>query len=295
MNILIFGASGFIGQHLAMALSEHQLTLVSRKSARIQALANQLPHATIQTWDTLADIPLDHIDIVINLCGKSLLGIWTDAFKDELLNSRVTPLNTIATLFGQHNKPPHIICASGVGIYGHQPDNDHLFKESDHAVHPSFLSSLANTCESTLPDNHQKHTCYLRLGAVLDLSGGSLPLMCFPHYFGLGAILGKGTQPFSWVSLSDVIQAFLFAIDQRLTGAYNIVTPIKTTQQDFQKGLAKAMRRPCFIKIPEGIAKHFGQMYQELVLSGQQVSSEKIQQLGFQFKMTEIKGLIRKT
>ena len=293
MNIMILGASGFIGRNLTAKLTaNHQLFLVSRKLERLQKLQIAHPEISTITWDQLQNSPdlLKTVDVVINLCGQSILGLWTKSYQKKLFDSRIKPLQVLNELLLKINHKPHIISTSGVGAYGYQlpEEYQHAFIESDQAKHTSLLSDIAQQAENTLSNNLQSNTCYLRLGVVLSPKGGSFPLMKVPHYFGLGMITGNGQQPFSWVSLIDVINSIKHAIEYQLTGIYNIVSPQYETNETFNRELAQSLSRPLFLKLPICVARLFGKMFMTTIIQGQHVSSQKIQDKGFQFSCLKV-------
>lgn len=297
MNIMILGASGFIGQHLTGALVDHhQLHLVTRQLSRLKKLHAKHPKVTPLTWEQLHSNPelLKKMDVIINLCGQSILGIWTKSYQNKLFSSRTQPLVALDSLLHKIDHTPHIISISGVGAYGYQLPEEYqnALIESDQVKHPSLLSDIAQQAEGTLSVSLQQNTCYLRLGVVLSSKGGSFPLMKIPHYFGLGMITGDGQQPFSWVSLNDVIRSIKHVIEHQLTGVYNMVSPQFETNKSFNQELAQSLSRPLFLRLPIGVARLFGKMFTTTIIQGQHVSSQKIQDTGFQFsclKVTDIK------
>lgn len=298
MNILVTGATGFIGKHLVSKIhAKHQLTLVSRNMNKLQKLQSLAPNAELISWDQLDKNPeiLAEIDTIIHLCGQSIFGIWTKRFIQKLYKSRIEPLRKLQAYCTKLSHSPNIICASGVGYYGCQLDcqNPPLLEESPIQT-PSILSDVAVACENALSNTLQKKACYLRFGVVLDTSGGSLPLMMLPHYLGLGTVVGSGEQPLSWVSLKDAVHAIIFAIDHQLAGPYNIVTPEVYTNKRFNKELAFAMQRPCLLKLPTFIARLLGKMFYHTILTGQLASSEKIAKKGFSFEQPTVHDVIIK-
>ena len=293
MTIMILGASGFIGTNLTAYLAlNHPLILVSRNPNKLKAL----PNTQIIGWHELEEDPtiLKNVEVIINLCGQSILGIWTKSYQKKLLDSRIMPLKTLNRLLNQVAHKPYIICASGVGAYGYQTKEayQNSFREEDLPKHPTILSNIAKDVESTLDSDLQAKTCYLRFGVVLSTKGGSLPLMKIPHYFGMGMIVGDGNQPFSWVSLIDVLGIIEHAIEKHLLGKFNVTAPIADTNRTFNQSLAKAMHRPLWLRLPKFIAMLMGKMFIETILQGQRVSSEKIQNTGYTFKTKHASELI---
>ena len=78
MKIALFGASGFIGNHLKreLRINDHDLTICSRKGFS----------------ESDSDFIANYIsgqDIVINLAGAPLLSRWSETYKQELYDSRI--------------------------------------------------------------------------------------------------------------------------------------------------------------------------------------------------------------
>jgi NAD dependent epimerase/dehydratase family enzyme len=68
-----------------------------------------------------------------------------------------------------------------------------------------------------------------------------------------------------------------------LSGPVNAVAS-HNTFSEFANSLAKSLNQPCFFKTPAMLAKLlFGQMGEELILSGQKVCSFKLNECGFNF------------
>ncbi|MDP1573772.1 MAG: TIGR01777 family oxidoreductase [Coxiellaceae bacterium] len=301
MNILITGATGMIGQALVSHLSkQHQLTLLGRTHEKITQLFSN--RYAILTWDDLnshSEDQLKNIDIIVNLAGENIgEKRWSYDQKQKILNSRVTATKAISELCASLGEnAPRILNAGGVGIYGFSkesdPANTYFTEKSTISMNPDcFLTTVGNAWENALSfaEKNNVKTVKMRFGVVLSNQGGALQKMLPAFRFGLGAVLGNGKQPFSWVVLDDLVRAIDFIISKPdITGAVNIVSPGVTTQGDFAKSLARSLHRPCFLRMPESIVRLlFGEMGNELLLKGQRVKSEQLLQMGFQFQYTQI-------
>ena len=106
-----------------------------------------------------------------------------------------------------------------------------------------------------------------------------------PARFGMSALLGTGQQPISWISSVDVINAIVFLLAHpAITGPVNLVAPEVVTQQYFSRTLATVLKRPALLRMPAWMVRLlFGQMGEELLLSGQAVLSEQLLNQQFQF------------
>ena len=92
MNILLTGATGFIGQKLGQKLvSEgHTLKVLTRnKSRALKKLYFPADFVEIDLMtEELPEIEFKNIDAVIHLLGESVDGRWTNIKKKLILDSR---------------------------------------------------------------------------------------------------------------------------------------------------------------------------------------------------------------
>lgn len=90
MNILIAGASGFIGHALFRSLKiDHHITALGRSKTKLQrAYSNAV---TCCTWDELPQLDAKQFDAIINLCGFNIAASrWSNAIKKQVVDSRVS-------------------------------------------------------------------------------------------------------------------------------------------------------------------------------------------------------------
>lgn len=67
---------------------------------------------------------------------------------------------------------------------------------------------------------------FLRTGIVLNKSGGALSKMLTPFRLGIGGRIGSGKQQMSWLSLSDPVSMYVFAVEnKKVSGTLNAVSP----------------------------------------------------------------------
>ena len=296
MNILVAGASGFIGQKLVEALqADHHVSVLGRDLAK---LARDFPkNISSLSWDKLSDYNASNYDVVINLCGYNISASrWNADIKEKIISSRVSTTNTLIDWIIKHNAKPHFICANAVGIYGLQENGNKTELDEDSPIdfeHPhDFMSSIGVRWEQALQPaiDYGLQVTTTRFGIVLDKNQGILKKLTPSFYLGMGAVIGDGKQIMSWVHIDDVVGALLFLIHKpELTGAFNLTAPHPISQAEFARSLASAMHRPLFLTLPDfAIRMLFGEMGECLLLKGQRVVPKRLLQLGYQFQYPDL-------
>ncbi len=303
-KVMITGASGLIGKNLVTHLkSKFELVLVGRdKNKLIKMFSNEF---SCVSWHELDLGHFENLYAVINLAGANVgEKKWTQTQKQTIIQSRVSSTETIVNFCLKAQNPPKILNASAIGIYG-LPENTQskdtiIFDESSSLPNPpqDFLAKVGYEWENALQSAQEKGLIVikLRFGVVLSNKGGALAKMLPAFKMGLGSVIGTGKQPFSWVSLTDVINAIDFLLnDTGAQGAYNIVAPQIINQKTFARQLSSALNRPCLLKLPEFMVKFlFSQMGEELLLKGQKVSAKRLQSAGFNFEDKTFEDFLQK-
>ena len=293
MRILISGASGLLGTALTRALkpSGHQCVALVRREARGDEVQ----------WDPeqpLDPAKLSGCDAVVHLAGKNIAGRWTEKFKREVLESRVSGTRTLATAaaesFRRTGQPRVFVSASGVGYYGDR--GDELLTEQSSAG-SGFLADVSKQWENaTAPASEAgvRVVC-LRIGVVLARDGGALKPMLLPFKLGAGGRIGNGQQYWSWIALDDVIGAMLLALENAsLSGPVNIVAPSAVRNEEFVRALGRALHRPTIFPLPELVVRTLlGEMGQELLLTSARAVPQKLQQAGYRFRYDQLDAALR--
>lgn len=268
-RIGITGASGFLGT----ALTKH----LTAQDKEVIALPRALPKNSSD---------LENFDAVINLAGEGLFKKrWSTAQKQALYESRVHTTKAYCEAFANARHPPKVILsASAVGYYGDRGD-EKLTEHSKHGL--GVLSEIARAWEDATLAASQRgiRVCQMRLGVVLDKSGGALKNMLPAFRLGVGAILGNGKQFFPWIALADVIGIIDFLLSHtELEGPFNIVSPNALTNEQFSKALASALSRPCLLKVPTWALKlMLGEAADETFLNSTNAYPLRLLHHGYEF------------
>lgn len=307
MHIIIAGGTGFIGTAMTRFWLHqgHDITLLTR--SKRQAI---LPRSVrLLTWDEFNRDPesiLSHSQILLNLCGANIGDKrWTAARKKELLNSRLIPTHQCAIACSHLGKDgPRLINANAMGIYGPALNGYiGLPKPCDEFTslpNPpnTFSSDLCQQWQAALQPAEIANVTVitLRFAPILDPSGGILAKLLPMSRWGLGSIIGSGSQVMSWVTLEDTVAAIDFLATQTgATGPYNIVAPRAVTQAEFAESLSKAVHSHARLRLPEiAVRWLFGQMGKELLLEGQHVIPSRLLELGFEFKDPQLEPALKK-
>jgi len=286
-----------IGQALSRGLLDlnHQIYLLGRDRSKL--IKKFGADFKIMTWDELSQNQnlLAPIDLIINLSGENIgEKRWSEKQKEKIIKSRVDSTLLLAK-FCADNKI-RLLNASAIGIYEGENIHDESAKISNRPS--TFLSQVAKAWEKALEpaETAGVSVTKMRFAVVLSDQGGALAKMLPAFRLGLGGTLGSGKQLFSWISLHDLVRAIIFLIDHpEITGPVNMVAPEVIAQKVFAETLARVIKRPCFLKIPAWVLKmQFGEMAEELLLSGISVKSKRLDQHGFIFEDKELKTALER-
>lgn len=306
MNILIAGASGFIGKQLVNKLSkDNKLTVLGRDAKKLRDTFST--DINILTWNELATSNPKEFALIINLSGSNIGDRrWNSKIKKELIESRTNSNHQLITWLMDNNAKPRLFCANAVGIYGAHEEDKLTFTEE--SIIPEdfgkitnkpndFLQNIGTQWQNSLQpaiDNGLKVTT-LRFGVVLKRGEGMLKKIELPYRLGLGSVLGTGNQILSWVYYKDLINAIEFLMKhEEVIGPVNITSPKPISQQEFAQILSKTLNRPLLFKTPKFVVKLlFGEMGTELLLKGQRVLPKRLEELGFKFYYANIADALR--
>jgi uncharacterized protein (TIGR01777 family) len=301
MNILIAGASGFIGKQLVNHLApEHKITVIGRNIKKLRQLFTT--DINILTWDKLSTYNPNELHLIINLSGSNIGDKrWNLKVKKDLIESRTNSNQQLIKWLINNDAKPRLFCANAVGIYGaHATDKLTFTEESqipDNSESNDFLQNIAINWQNSLHpaiENGLKVTT-LRFGVVLKRGEGMLKKLQLPFSLGLGSIFGNGKQVLSWVYYKDLINAIDFLIkNEEIVGPVNITSPNPISQQEFAQIFSNILSRPLFFKTPKFIVNLlFGEMGRELLLKGQRVLPKRLEELGFKFSYPNIESALK--
>ncbi len=299
MQYLIFGGTGFLGQHLGQKISSDnpntKIIVVSRKPSQYKGYLSY--PCEIVSLDRFLEKPASIIDRpthVINLSGAGVMDKrWNSSYKQILRNSRIDFSKKI--IEATESISQYILSwvqASGIGYYG----NVSKKVTENSPAGKSFLAQLSVEWEDTLNTLPRTIPCsaIIRLGMVLGRSGGPFPILADVYHLGLGAKFGSGKQHLAWIHIQDAVDLFLHASKQnKRNQVYNGCSPESTLQKDFHLEMTKASGRINPTILPKFIARIVMGENAELVYSGQNAQPENAVSSGFKFTHTKISNTLK--
>lgn len=295
-NILIAGGTGLVGNRLSYLLTQkgYQVSHLSRQ-------ANPQAVYPAYRWDLddffIDETALQNADHLINLAGAGIADKrWTDARKRLIIDSRVKGNELIGQKITQFPNIKSYVSASAIGYYGDRSGKKRL-SESAPPGDDGFLSESVRLWEQSIEQVVATgiRTVVIRIGIVLSTKGGALEKLLLPFNVRLGTYFGDGQQVYSWIHIDDLCRQFIRAIEEEtMNGIYNGVAPNPVTNKVFTEVTAHALDKPSLILPAPAFAMRLamGEMA-DVVLSGSNVSSEKIEAEGFSFEFPNLEGAVR--
>ncbi len=170
MRVLLLGASGFVGNHLALALRERGEVVTS---------------ASLRDPGTAAKVAAG-CDAIVNLAGESLSQRWTPNVKRRIEESRIeAPRRFLQALAELDHRCAVYVSASAVGYYG--TSETETFVESS----PPGDDFLASVCKGWEREAQRAaglgmRVAIVRTGIALGTDGGALAKILPPFRVGHG-------------------------------------------------------------------------------------------------------------
>lgn len=290
-RILLSGASGMIGSTMVRTLVQRQIPFCKLVRQPPSGGNIDIP------WSPMAHNPisqpalLEGFTAAIHLSGANISGqSWTQNYRHELVVSRVRTTRALAEILaGLKEKPKVLLCASAVGYYGNRGD-EVLTEDSGHGR--GFLADLCRDWERATEAAEMAgiRVVHLRLGVVLGPDGGIIGKLKPIFRWGLGGRLGSGRQWMSWISLSDVVSAMFFLMENpSISGSVNLVAPDPVTNAEFTRAMGRVLGRPTLFPVPSPLLRLiFGEMAEQTMLASTRAVPTRLQSAGFSFQHERI-------
>jgi uncharacterized protein len=283
MIIAIAGISGFTGSELKRFFENlsykvigipRSLTMDSEKSGEL---------ATI----------LSRADVVINLSGAPILRRHTRKNRQLLWESRIYTTRHLVNAMKICSLTPQLfISASATGIY----KAGQLHDEFENEIDNSFLGQLCVQWEHEANKANELNirTVNLRSGIILGKNGGVAKKLYPLFKAGLGAVILPSDSAFPWIHISDFTEICHFFVQQtNSAGAYNLISNQKTTQKDFAKAFAHALKRPLFFAVPSLMLRIVFGKGADILNKNPFVHPKRLSDEGYTFQFSDIQEAMK--
>ena len=224
MIVGVTGASGFIGRQTVQLLKEsgHDVRKFVRREVKNDDEIYWSPAKKEIDIEKFQEL-----DAILHLAGESIApqeilgflpfagGRWSKERKSRIYWSRKWASDLFVETFKNSDKFPSIfITASGNDIYGDH--GDEIVTEDTSFNRGQFLQMVAEECwEEPLYEIEKLGVRVLKCRSGIVLGKGNIATQIFTLItkLNLASAIGDGKQFFSWVSVYDVAEAYLFCLE----------------------------------------------------------------------------------
>lgn len=284
-KVLITGGNGSIATLLGKQLSdEYDVYYLSRTPKNSHHFVWNINKGYIDPE------ALKNTSHIIHLAGADIAEkAWTRKRKQEIKNSRILSTRLLFQQVQKHHiSLKTFISASAIGYYGNK--NNKTYTEKD-APSTDFLGAVCAEWEQEASAFEELgiRVVKVRIGIVLSKNFGVLPkILSTKKFFFIP--LADGQQPIAWIHEQDLCNVFEFTLhNTHIKGAFNATAQI-CTNADMMRTLANIYKKTYIpIGVPNFILRLLLGERATLVTQGIKTSSDKIIEMGFMFKFTNLK------
>jgi len=291
VQLLLAGASGFLGQALARSLAQqgHQVVRLVRADTVATDEAR---------WDPdIGEVDQELVewaDVVVNLAGATNVHFpWNESYRRTFLESRTRTTRTLAEAIARSERKPAFLAQNGIAGYGDR--GTEVVDEQTPDDGDTYMADVTRQwAAATGPAvDAGARVVVMRTAVVLSKSGGALKQMLLPFRLGLGGRIGPGDQYFATISLDDWTSAATFlALNESASGVYNLTGPEPSTNAEFTRELATALHRPAKLVVPAFAARAAGPIGGE-VLASVRLEPRRLLAEGYAFAHNDVADRIR--
>ena len=298
MKFLITGGTGLIGKSIVQLLIEknHHINVLSRKRGED---TKQVRHYQWSPKNQTIDFTcIDDVDVIINLAGENIFGLWTKSKKKKILESRVKSLQLLKKLIkNRPNNVKQIIAASAIGIFPNSQEI--IFDENSTQKGNTFLANVVKEWEREIESlkAFKIKVTTVRIGMVFCELGGIIKVLRLISKSRFLSFIGNGDQKISWIHLNDLTELFYQISQKNYHGLIHAVNNNPTTMLDLITNLTNKYRLKVKLFIPGLILKSFfrllclGDFYEDIANSNKNVVSKRINKVYPNLKYTSLKDL----
>ena len=298
MKFLITGGTGLIGKSIVQLLIEknHHINVLSRK--RVEDTKQVRYYQWSPKNQTIDFTCIDDVDVIINLAGENIFGLWTKSKKKKILESRIKSLQLLKKLIkNRPNNVKQIISASAIGIFPNSQEI--IFDENSTQKGNTFLANVVKEWEREIESlkAFKINVTTVRIGMVFCELGGIIKVLRLISKSRFLSFIGNGDQKISWIHLNDLTELFYKISQKNYNGLIHAVNNNPTTMLDLITNLTNKYKLKVKLFIPAIILKSFfrllclGDFYEDIANSNKNVVSKHINKVYPNLKYTSLKDL----
>jgi hypothetical protein len=130
----------------------------------------------------------------------------------------------------------------------------------------------------------------IRSAVVLGREARLLSLMALPIRLFIGGPLGGGAQAMPWIHVEDQIGAIRFLMaNEDARGVFNLIAPEPTSNANFMRELARALKRPYWFPTPAFLLRLVLGEMNVMVIEGRFSRPKRLTELGYNFRFPGVR------
>ena len=306
MKVGVTGASGFIGRRLVKALSDSGYDVY--KFVRREPKDDNEIYWKPSKQD-IDQEKFETLDAIIHLAGESIApkdilgflplagGRWSKERKSRIYWSRKWASETFIQSFkSSDNHPKVFITASGNDVYGDH--GDEVVTEETPYNRGQYLQLVVEEAwEGPLEEIKKLDVRVVKCRAGIVLGKGNVATQIFTliSKLNLSGPIGKGDQYFSWVSVQDLVSAYIFCLENsNINGPVNCTAPEPLQQKEFSRIIAKIMNKKFFAPPLPPVIMQLAvgwELGEQLGLNSIRAIPKKLLKEGFEFQNTKLESM----
>ena len=291
-KVLITGGTGFIGKALCKQLQAkgYEVGVLTRGKSHVKGgISYYQYNLSSGSIDAAA---LENTKTIIHLAGKSVAeGRWSESAKNEIITSRVKPLELLLNGCKKAGIAPHLISASGSSIYYNDIKGE--YDENSEPCGNGFLASVCEKWELAAQkfESIQSPVSFVRTGVVFTKKSVTVKpfqsLAMFP-FLGLPS---KGNVVLSWIHLDDLVSLYIHLVERKEVGVFNGTAPNPIAINQLIYTLRGGVKSFIF-SLPKALFKLVLGQKAEMLLLGGAVKPKRVLESGFTFQHPSVKSFL---
>ncbi len=307
MKVGITGATGFLGKKITKKLIEqgHEVYKFVRREPKDETEIYWSP-----SKQELDKELFKSLDAVIHLAGESIApkdifgflpfsgGRWSKEKKSRIYWSRKWASDLFVQAFNELDEYPKIyISASGTTIYGDHTDE--VITENSNFNRGAFDQMVAEEAWEqpfTKLNKNDIRKVFARTGVVIGNGNITTQLITLTTKLNISGPLGNGNQYWSWISTEDVVNAYVFCLEnEKIEGPVNLVSPVPLKQKDFSKKVANVYKKFSFVPAPKFALNLLmgSELAHGLIFCSLRIIPEKLLKFGFKFEYPILEDYVK--